>query len=639
MRLLRTILVALMLAVTTVAMGFEPSSEIVVVNGKRYYVHTIEQGHTLYSLARAYGVSEQQIIDCNENLVPESLSLGEKIYIPVVEPSKRDAKRSRKTQTAEVIDKDFRIHIVEKGQTLYSIAKSYKISPAIIEADNEGVDAENLSIGEQLRIRRSEMGFTSARQIERERAARDGERSDSVGVGQHLVQPGETIYSLSRRYSISEGELLMWNDLKDASELRAGMLIRISADSAEINSDDNINISTLPHIIDSLMRRDEVYAYLYGDGGIADSLATEPVDVEFVRLGANNTLKAVVMLPFHMRQKVNPNYVDFYRGVLLAMEDLKAEGYSVDLTVFDTENSAARIKDIVAYEEAMLDAQLIIGPVYEEELRHVLGHAEDNNIPVVSPLADIESLSSPVLFQMQSENDFEFTKFEPFLDSSREIITIYAATNDMAYVEEIKALLGERGSRDLIFAFNREPYFYQRGANGERGALVDIKALLRSSTPKTFFVVADKDTDIDRILTTLASTKSSIVDRGAIIGDYMVIGNRKWARLDNIERQSFFRNNTAFLVPYHAKRSESIIRSFDARYIKAFRTLPTMFSYRGYDAAIIFCRRMFTGLDDITTQLIKPLATTYRFEFRDGMYVNTEWSLEMYRPSFIIDVN
>ena len=51
-----------------------------------------------------------------------------------------------------------------------------------------------------------------------------------------------------------------------------------------------------------------------------------------------------------------------------------------------------------------------------------------------------------------------------------------------------------------------------------------------------------------------------------------------------------------------------------------------MYSYRGYDAAMIFCRKMYEGIGrDIENELFMPLTTPYRFSYIDGVYVNTEW--------------
>ena len=64
-----------------------------------------------------------------------------------------------------------------------------------------------------------------------------------------------------------------------------------------------------------------------------------------------------------------------------------------------------------------------------------------------------------------------------------------------------------------------------------------------------------------------------------------------------------------------------------------------MYSYRGYDAAMIFCRKMYEGIGrDIENELFMPLTTPYRFSYIDGVYVNKEWTLEQYTDHFRIEI-
>ena len=623
------LLVAALFVAISVAFATEP--QVVVFNGKKYVAHTIVSGDTLYSLARTYGVTEQDILDAakdisGETLTASQLKLGEKLFIP-----KKEDKKPKRSKSA------YRTHIVEKGQTLYSIAKSYKISVAVLEEDNPTIDAQALKPGTELNIRRSEMGYATTEEIER--VERERCATLEVGEGYHEVKPGETVYSLSRRYGLSEEEFLQLNNLSSSADLEAGMVVRVAKNTAKSETVDSPESIVADTTANDRRSFGEWINDLFTGDEAADSVELKPVDVEFLTLGRHNRLNVALMLPFHINDKVNNNYVDFYKGVLLAMEDLKADGYSIDLSVYDTEHSAQKIKELVDYEDGLLDANLIIGPVYEDELRYVLDLAEDNNIPVVSPLADIEGVKSPVLFQMQSEDSRKYDKFSDVLDGSREVVMIYASSNDKSFAEEIKAEAKLAPMRELNFVFNRESYFYRRNADGSNGETVDIKEFMRTQTAKAFVIVADRDTDIDRILTTLSSTRASIVDRGFNVGNYMVIGNRKWSRLANIERQSFFRNNVAFLVPYHAKRSDRAIRIFDGRYIAAYNTLPSMYSYRGYDAAMIFCRKMYEGFGEgFENESFMPLTTLYRFKYEDGIYVNTEWTLEQYTDHFRIEI-
>ena len=321
------------------------------------------------------------------------------------------------------------------------------------------------------------------------------------------------------------------------------------------------------------------------------------------------------------------------------MEDLKNEGYDISLSVFDTLGSGERINDIISYEDGLRDAQLIIGPVYEGELRYVVGYAEENEIPVVSPLADISSLQSPVLFQMQAEGSYKYDKLKDIFDGSREVVTIYANSMDSDFIQEVHSISASAPSTNLNYRFDRGAYFYHRNGDGTSGALVDIVEFMRTPSSKVYVIAAENETDVDRILTTLASTKASIVGRSMSYGDYIVVGNRKWKQSGTIEKQSFFRNDVVFIAPYHANRGNENVRIFDSRYVEAYGALPTMYSYRGYDTAIIFCRKMFEGIDGkILEERFTPLATPYNFVFESGLYQNKNWIKEHYNSNFTITV-
>ncbi len=635
----------LLLIVSVAAMATEPSGVKVTVDGKNYYLHTVVRGDTLYSLSKAYGVTTHDIVECNDNLTASTLKAGNKLLIPYKEVA--DLQR-------DTIDsKRFRLHTVAKGETLYSIARKYKISLSTLEADNPGIEPNKLEVGSELRLRRSEIGYTSAKELEKESRKRDDDEPVKAGVAKHVVKRGETLYSISRRYGISSRDLLHINNLKSHRDIKVGMTIFVdieaegetaqaeppteSVAAAEERVESVDSTATAPReIIDEQRAEAEEYGIFAGEGLDGE---VNPVEVAFPPLPEHHTLKVALMLPFHVRDnKINPNYVDLYKGVLLAMEDLKAEGYTIELSVFDTRSSASNIADIVNYEPGFYDAQLIIGPVHEGEIRHVLNHAEANEVPVVTPLADMEALRSPVLFQLQAEESHRFDKLAELFDGSREIITIYAGGNDWNYAEEIVAMSANSPRRNLNFVFDRESFFYHRIADGSNGEEVIMEDLMRTPSEKLFVVVASSETDVDRILTTLSSTKASIAGRGLTYGDYSVLGNRKWLNMKNIDRQSFFKNNVLFVVPYHAKRHEEVVRYFDGRYVEAYGTLPSMFAYRGYDAAMLFCRRMFMGIDTtFGEELFSPLTTAYRFRFEDGLYVNTEWTVEQYRSNFSIE--
>ena len=104
--------------------------------------HTIQSGETLYRLSKLYGITTQEICDANPGLSTSNFRVGETICIPKV--VKNTATVTPATQVEENIDNnDYRTgngisHKVKKGETIYSLAKSYGVEPAdIISANPE----------------------------------------------------------------------------------------------------------------------------------------------------------------------------------------------------------------------------------------------------------------------------------------------------------------------------------------------------------------------------------------------------------------------------------------------------------------------------------------------------------------------
>lgn len=81
--------------------------------------------------------------------------------------------------------------------------------------------------------------------------------------------------------------------------------------------------------------------------------------------------------------------------------------------------------------------------------------------------------------------------------------------------------------------------------------------------------------------------------------------------------------------------------AFDSDYIESFGTLPTLYSYRGYDSALIFAPAMYGDIEyDLEDRRYTPLQTGYRFEQRDtgSNHVNGNWTRVSYNPDFTITI-
>lgn len=611
MRYLKTLflLVVLALAVPAMAIDVQPvekSTVIVFINGQKFYVHTVKSGDTLYSLAKTYEVSEDLIRQHNANMGSE-LKIDQTVKIPVPESAQKSAKAEKRRK------RDFLTHKVQAGQTLYAIARDYNISVATLREDNPSLNPQSLPVGETLWIRRAAVGKSNEQQTQdeiAEYAATLNSVTDDDGYDHHVVQPGETIYSLSRRFGITEEEFARLNDV--SAGLKAGAMIRIPRpEQAE-------------------------------EEAVEVEQPQSTADVHFRALASTEPLNVALMLPMNIENRANASYVEFYQGFLLGMETLKntSRGES-KLTVYNTSHDQLKVDEIVR--STMFEGtNLIVGPVYEDELAPVIRYAEQNSVPVVSPLANISAVESPALYQLSPSTERKYDKVADLVNGEREIFMIYADSYDEEFEAEAKQLLHGRPYHSYTYSFDdQKSKFRARTADAPFDVIDGMDTVLMSETPRLFIVLANKEVDVDRILGTISSSKVAISERSIPCAEYTVLGTSRWGRFSNIDHTTYFNNNVVMISTYHAKRDAQAVREFDSRYIEAYGGLPSLYAYRGYDAAILFCGGMRGDIEyNMLDKRYTPLQTVYKFvqEGENGKYVNQEWMRINYNSNYTITV-
>lgn len=95
-------------------------------------------------------------------------------------------------------------HTVSKGETLYGIARRYGVTKDELQRWNKLTDNSILSIGQELQLIKRDTSNTkevvnpSAQMVRR--------------ITVHVVAPGDTMYSISKKYSVSIEKLMKLND-------------------------------------------------------------------------------------------------------------------------------------------------------------------------------------------------------------------------------------------------------------------------------------------------------------------------------------------------------------------------------------------------------------------------------------------
>ncbi len=167
MKRLALILFLLLAAPSLYAQGYDVpdvvvSKEKANIGGKIFFVHKVLPKQTLYSISKAYGITEAELVAANPDC-KEGLKAGSILFVPVtgenagaaaVKPVEKDEKTEPEVRQAapeETIEDDTTLeidrvieHPVRWYESLTSIARKYKISVAEIMAYNGLTDTDSI---------------------------------------------------------------------------------------------------------------------------------------------------------------------------------------------------------------------------------------------------------------------------------------------------------------------------------------------------------------------------------------------------------------------------------------------------------------------------------------------------------------
>lgn len=105
------------------------------------------------------------------------------------------------------------IHTVDIGQTLYSIARQYKVSVRDLAAWNGFTTNERIKVGQELIVSSKAKAISAGASTDVAKAQSTVEKGG--GVATHQVVKGETLFSISKRYRVGMKQIQEWNKMHD----------------------------------------------------------------------------------------------------------------------------------------------------------------------------------------------------------------------------------------------------------------------------------------------------------------------------------------------------------------------------------------------------------------------------------------
>lgn len=414
---------------------------------QEFISHQVSQGETVYSIARKYKITEKEIIKLN----PDA---KDRVYEGLVLILPSSAQKSTAVEVApEQEDIRFKTHKVRRKETLYSISKKYNVTQDAIKKYNKRLYSETLRKGDRIRIPLNYVGVVEEKVtlvdngggITQDDAPKDGGPAFTT----YVVKPKETKYGIARLYGITIAELEAMNPsmgvgLKEGESIRVPNTTLGATDTAVINEEVYAFYEVQKgNTIYSLLREFNISADqlvdlnpAVGDGlkggmilkvpkGVSGTITTitgntgDTGEISLSDIPVTTTLldslsdyskkKVVLMLPFGLKRTTadtlsDPENIiksdrvlrlslDFYSGVLMALDTAKEQGISTDLTIYDTDyvrsdgpaTNARKVESIITSQD-FSDVDVVIGPLIASNFNRASSMLARQNIPLISPL-------------------------------------------------------------------------------------------------------------------------------------------------------------------------------------------------------------------------------------------------------------
>lgn len=117
---------------------------------------TVSAGDTLYSLAQMYGTTVDELINENKLVAPYSLSVGQKLKVPVQAETTTVQAISVPRRTDNASNTTTRVDLqeitVSAGDTLYSLSRRYSVPVNDLAVMNNLTAPFTLSVGQKLKV-------------------------------------------------------------------------------------------------------------------------------------------------------------------------------------------------------------------------------------------------------------------------------------------------------------------------------------------------------------------------------------------------------------------------------------------------------------------------------------------------------
>ncbi|MBO7067490.1 MAG: LysM peptidoglycan-binding domain-containing protein [Bacteroidaceae bacterium] len=405
----------------------------------------------------------------------------------------------------------------------------------------------------------------------------DAQNTMSVLNHLHQVSKGETLYGIARKYNITEQELMSANPkIPQNGKIKKGDYLTIPQPATAPKSE----------------------------------VATE----EATKKQTTSNIKVGVVLPFEEKSDRSKKMIEFYQGFLMAADSVKKEGISLDIYTYSSGTTEAELMDVLMNPE-MRTLDVLFGPVDEQQLPATISFCRLNNIKLVLPFTNGQSISGNPHLYIACPNNTVSTA-----EAASLVIRAFANKNYIILKSNNENSKGSLFTQTLSDMLRKQGYNVQvLNINSDESAYETAMNQLKDN------VIIPDNTSI-KTLNILISNLDSFRQNHPTY-NISLLGYPEWQTYTNTLLNSFFTFDTYIYSTYYynalAMNTKTFEQAFTKNFGKPMAVNYPRYAMMGFDLAYYFLHEIQSNGSIIVNQHV-PYQNMYRFiqEEDNGGYSN-----------------
>jgi LysM repeat protein len=466
-----------------------------------------------------------------------------------------------------VVEKEldsYKVHKVRRKETLFSIAQKYDISIEDLKAHNESLQHKKLRRGKKIYI---PVFKKNKKQIEEDQ------------FSYYTVKASEGYYRLEKKLGLSKKLLLTLNPELEKVGLKLGMILKVPKSS--IKNTENTLISTTS-LRDSLL-----------DLSPKNLALLLPFKTKSISVNSSKLAR---------KQLRRDGYIniatDFYSGAVIAIDSAKRLGISVNLDIFDTNAKAIDLKAILNQNNfSKFDA--VLGPITLENLELTAEYFLSDSIPVVSPF--VKSKSSYLnLFQTIPDTEWLRNKMVSYVKTDtipHQTLIIYDSKSK-ATAKYLKTIFPSATLMNSKIDNKGVEQFYL--------STEDVQNVLLSGRT-IVFLESDNESFISNVTSMLNAMNGITIEERSkrkIEREIILMTTSYNKSFEGLYVSNYDLSNLNFHYP-SVNHNMELSETFKQKYLTQFGTFPNKYAIRGFDLTLDILLRLsnFGSLFEIPSNI------------------------------------